>query len=428
MHAFSFTPCKKYTRHSFTRQVFALAVCLVTMLAAACTATPVTPIPTTAVPQPTAVPATPIPPTTTPQPTVAPLPTVAPMPTDSPDELIRVSAIPEVDSLFEAMVKDGKFAGSVLIAYKGKVLLNKGYGYADKATKTANTPQTRFRIPDITKEFTAMAVLILQTQGKLNVKDLMCKFIADCPAAWKDITIHQLLTHSSGMPDFSSIDYYLRKPPSTSAELIADIKDKPLTIQPGSGFKYSNTAYGILGAIIEKASGMKYSEFLQKSIFTPLKMLNTGEVTKTTPGMALGYQYTFSVTPYEYYDQFLVASDGLYSTVEDLYLWDQALYTEALLPKALLDEMFTVHVSLNKGVGAGYGWGRSLCGRKPTTVTYFHWSGIMPGFNVWSERKPDYKYTHIFLSNLEEWSEKDFEKIMETMIIGYGRYGPCFEP
>jgi CubicO group peptidase (beta-lactamase class C family) len=298
------------------------------------------------------------------------------------------------------MAVDETFSGSILIAQDGKVLLSRGYGSADRELGISNTPQTRFRLGSVTKQFTAMAILILQSQGRLTVQDPICRYIEDCPTAWEDITIHHLLTHSSGI---TSMVMYTGSFPITPIKLIALLKDLSLDFQPGEKFSYSNCGYWVLGYIIEQVSGQSYKDFIQQTIFEPLEMQDSG-YEQDPPGLAVGYQNQYSIaTPSLMSDSsFAYSAGALYSTVEDLYRWDQALYTDQLIPRELLDQMFTPHISqypdVVGSVAYGYGWmvfddlGRRLVGH----------GGAIEGFRAWIIRYPGDHISIIGMSNQED--------------------------
>jgi CubicO group peptidase (beta-lactamase class C family) len=290
-------------------------------------------------------------------------------PTPDPAKLVvRPEAITRVDELLTQMTQDGTFTGSVLIAQDGKVFLRNGYGLADRAQEIPNTPQTRFRLGSVTKQFTAMAVLILQSQGKLSVQDPICSYIADCPTAWQDITIHHLLTHTSGLSGeqsgklYSILESAADDPamPSDPAYFLGLARELPLDAHPGEQYAYNNVGYVLLAHIIEQVSGQTYAAFLEQAIFSPLNMRDTG-YQDSSSGVALCYTGR-SVTVA---GRFLspVISDGaggLYATVEDLFLWDQALYTDQLLPQTELERMFEPYIpetDLGPDFGYGYGWG-----------------------------------------------------------------------
>ncbi len=167
----------------------------------------------------------------------------------------------------DAYLKEQGFNGAIFIARDGNILMNRGYGYADRSRMIQVTPHTKFRIGSNTKQFTAMAILMLQHRGRLNVQDKLCKYVSDCPEAWKDITIHQLLTHTSGIPDYISTFFW---GDTTKEEVILAMKNKPLDFKPGEKYSYSNTGYMLLGEVIEQASGMSYGEFLHENILAPV--------------------------------------------------------------------------------------------------------------------------------------------------------------
>jgi len=302
----------------------------------------------------------------------------------------------KVDERLNGLVKTGGFSGAVLIAREGRVLVSKGYGMANLEDETPNTPQTKFRLGSITKQFTSTAIMMLQEQGKLNTQDSICKYVTDCPAAWQAVTLHHLLSHTGGVANFTSFpDYPKTMRQSTTVEaLIARFKDKPLDFQPGEKWSYSNSGYVLLGQVIEKVSGKSYEAFLQDNIFTPLGMTNTGydHNTRVLLHRAAGYEpQGTGLANAAYLDMTIPFSAGaLYSTVEDLYLWDQALYTEKLISKKSLDLMFTP-VKNNYG----YGWGSdSQYGLKRVA----HGGGIN-GFVTFIARYPEAKALVVVLCN-----------------------------
>src|SRR5260221_6309400 len=164
-----------------------------------------------------------------------------------------------------------RFMGTVLVARDGNVILSKGYGSANLEWEIPNAPNTKFRLGSITKQFTAASILLLEERGKLKTDDLVKKYMPDAPAAWDKITIFHLLTHTSGIPSFTSFpDYRSREAaPITPEKLVEWFRDKPLDFQPGEKWMYNNSAYVLLGYLIEKISGQTYSDFLHQNIFTP---------------------------------------------------------------------------------------------------------------------------------------------------------------
>jgi hypothetical protein len=158
----------------------------------------------------------------------------------------------KVDEYMQAQTKLRRFSGSILVAREGKVLVAKGYGFANAEWNIPNTPQTRFRLGSITKQFTSMAVMQLQERGRLSVQDPICKYLNPCPASWKPVTIHHLLTHTSGIPSYTGLPDYRRKMmiPTSKEEVVARFRDLPLEFQPGERYKYDNSGYFLLGMIL----------------------------------------------------------------------------------------------------------------------------------------------------------------------------------
>jgi CubicO group peptidase (beta-lactamase class C family) len=186
-----------------------------------------------------------------------------------------------------------KFMGSILVARNDQILLDKGYGYANLEWQVPNSPDTKFRLGSITKQFTAACILLLKERGKLKTDDLVKKYLPDAPATWDHITIYNLLTHTSGIPNFTEFPDYQSSEatPTTPEQLVARFRDKPLEFQPGEDWRYSNSNYVLLGYLIEKITGQRYQDFVEENIFMPLGMQNSGYDSNTAiiPQRAGGY-------------------------------------------------------------------------------------------------------------------------------------------
>jgi CubicO group peptidase (beta-lactamase class C family) len=295
------------------------------------------------------------------------------------------------------------FSGTILLARKGAEIVAKGYGQANAEWDIPNTPRTKFRLGSITKQFTSMAVMQLQQQGKLKVQDPICQYLTPCPDAWKAITLHHLLTHTSGIPSYTNSPSYMANMmmPKTVDQMVAGFRDLPLEFEPGSQFKYDNSGYFLLGVLLEKVTGQPYARVLQDQIFTPLGMRDSGYDTtaQILPMRASGYsRQGGNVTNAPYLDMVQpFAAGALYSTVEDLLKWDQALYTDQLLPGAARSAMFTPFKS-----DYAYGWqapapSPQTFGRKQLA----HGGGIN-GFSTMIVRMPDENVTSIVLSNVQQ--------------------------
>jgi CubicO group peptidase (beta-lactamase class C family) len=330
-----------------------------------------------------------------------PTPTLASTLTQAPAISTQISpsnfAI-EVDNLLDSYVVSGVFRGSVLIAREGVVLVSRGYGLADRGAGIPNTPETKFRLGSVTKMFTAAAVLLLQEQGKLNVQDAVCDYLADCPPAWQAVTIHHLLTHTSGIPDLTTFPEYpsWRATPSSPPETLNRFNGRPLDFPSGQAWRYSNSGYIVLGLIIEQAAGQPYEAFLRESIFTPLNMTASG-YDHNLNELAVGYMRDVEA---DYIDMSIpFAAGGLYSTVEDLYRWDQALFNGALLTPDSLSQMFSEHAPIPgpEGLAYGYGW---VIGQYSGHRVFEH-RGAIEGFVSLFAHYPDDNVSIILLSNLQ---------------------------
>ena len=320
----------------------------------------------------------------------APVPTStpAPTPTATPDLEARL------DRLFSA-----DFNGSVLVAKDGQILYTKGIGMADDATKLANTPETRFRIGSITKQFTAMAILILESRGLVKRSDSVCDYIDDCPKAWNAVTIEHLLAHTSGIANYTDQPDFDPMKAATPAQIVASVADIPLTWTPGESFSYTNTGYVLLGMVIEKVSGTSYEAFLQDEIFGPLGMKDSGYEHGDTPGLATGYSMGVKVA--DPLDMSLpYAAGALYSTVLDLSRWEEALYTEQLAPAADMARFFTPLVESTEQAGFGYAYGQFV-GDDRGSKRISHDGGIN-GFYTHLSRYPDDHITVALLTNREQ--------------------------
>lgn len=316
-------------------------------------------------------------------------------PVKSDSESIRT----QLKDRMEQAVKTEKFRGAVLVAREGEPLLRAGYGLASEELRTPNTPETKFRLGSITKQFTAMAILILQEQGKLKVADPVSKHLENTPKAWQNITIHHLLTHTSGIPNFTSFPDYLATmaEPSPPAKTLLRFKDKPLDFVPGAKHQYSNSGYIVLGLIIEKVAGTSYGGFLRSAIFEPLSMRDTGydNPRVVLPGRAQGHARFLGILQNAQYIDMSIphAAGALYSTVDDLAKWDQALYTEKLVPRSAIQKMFTPEKD-----NYAYGWVVLQGPNRPTAQ--LHGGGIN-GFVTDITRFSDKRICLIVLCNDE---------------------------
>jgi len=301
------------------------------------------------------------------------------------------------------------FRGAILVGIDGKIVFEKAYGPADEEWDVPNSPRSKFRIASLTKQFTAACVLILQERGLLHVQEQISKYLDDVPPAWKGVTIHQLLTHTAGIPnpDYSGKQYAnIQRTGATPKQLVALVGNRPLDFGPGTKWNYSNTGYILLGMLVEKVSGQSYSEFLRSNIFQPLGMNDSGydRETDILKRRASGYQikdghlantdFIDMSTPF--------SAGGIYSTVEDMYRWNEALSESGkLLSADSLKQMFTEYPEATHE-GQHYGYGVAISRRKFGRLLYYHGGGV-EGFSSSIQRYPNDRVCIVVLSNLDSY-------------------------
>lgn len=323
----------------------------------------------------------------------------------------------KVNEYMEAAERVQGFSGSILVAENGNPLVSRGYGFANIELDVPNSAETVFLLGSVTKQFTGMAIAILQEQGKLKVSDLACQHLEDCPAAWAEITIQQLLWHTSGIPNYTNFPEFAARTvsPINTAEMIAMLRDRPLDFAPGTGHAYSNSGYFMLGSIIEAVSGKTYADYLQEMIFTPLGMQHSAYdvPAKVVSNRAAGYVRRNGELFNALYMDMTVpfAAGALHSTTGDLLLWDQALYTEKLVSPQSLKEIFTPHEG-----DSGYGYGWSI-GKRLDRTAIAHGGGIY-GFSTNITRFPDDQVTVIVLSNIEGAPSGKIANDLAAILLG----------
>ncbi|WP_235299183.1 serine hydrolase [Portibacter marinus] len=304
----------------------------------------------------------------------------------------------EIYQLLELYNTYHQFNGSALVAQHGKVVHKGGNGLANMEWDIKNTSDTKHRLGSITKQFTAMLILQLVEEGKLDLHKPIEKYIPNYTGKHKNkVTLHHLLTHTSGIPSYTSFPGFFQndsRNPYTPEEFTMYFADSTLNFEPGSRYEYSNSGYFLLGYILEEVTGNSYENELKKRILDPLQMKDTGfdrhqDILKNR---ATGYEKQgMNYINAPYLDMSIPYSAGsLYSTVEDLYKWDLALYTDKLLSDNLKEQMFTDHIN-----GYGYGWGVS---ERDGKMIISHGGGIN-GFNTLITRYPQSKDLVVLLNN-----------------------------
>lgn len=320
-----------------------------------------------------------------------------------------------MDQIIQSYVAEHKFMGAALVARGSEVLFNKGYGSADLEWNIPNTPNTKFRLGSVTKQFTAASILLLEERGKLSVSDPVKKYMPDAPAAWDKITIYNLLTHTSGIPNFTSFPEYAKLEPfaATPTELVARFRDKPLEFVPGEKWNYSNSGYVLLGYLVEKISGTNYEKFVRENIFTPLGMKDSGYDSNSAVVQRRAQGYVPGKNGYEHAGFIHMSiphgAGALYSTTEDLLKWEQGLFGGKLLQAASLEKMTKPFLS-------NYAFGlqvETAGGRKVIE----HGGGI-EGFNTELEYYPEDKLTVVVLGNVNGSAPGEIAKKLGALAHG----------
>jgi CubicO group peptidase (beta-lactamase class C family) len=322
----------------------------------------------------------------------------------------------KIDEYLSAHVQQGSFSGVVLVAKSGKILACKSYGMANYEHDIPNSPQTKFQIGSMTKSFTAFAIMLLENSKLLSFEDALAKYLPDFPGG-KNITIHHLLTHTSGIPKLEDIPNYnnLIDTNTPLEEIIKNLHDLPVEFAPGDDYSYSNSGYMILGLVIEKVTEGPYGVFLKEHIFDPLEMKNTivADPTDLIKNRASGYTAggDAGLKNAEYENLFVLrGAGGICSTVEDLYLWDRALYTDKLLDQESLEKAYI----LPEGRRYGYGW---VISKRFGHNMIWH-DGSTAGFQSYFARFPDDDACIIILSNFVHTRMPTIRKDLAAILFG----------
>lgn len=316
----------------------------------------------------------------------------------------------------DAMADARGFTGSVLVARDGAPLLRKSYGWASPEHRVPNGPETRFRIGSTTKPMTALAILLLRDRGQLELDDPIGRHLKDAPDAWSGVTIRHLLTHTSGIPSYTSLpDYRDRmREESTVAKMIARFRDLPLEFPPGERFAYNNSGFLLLGALIEEISGRPYERFLGEEVLAPLGLTATGydHPEELVPNRAQGLRLKpdGSLAPAAFLDMGQPFSAGaLYSTVDDLARLDAALRDGKLLSAESHAEMTREHRQ-----NYGLGW---FVGERDGRRRVGH-GGAINGFSSAFDRYPDEKLCVVVLSNRENMNVDEIATRLADIAFG----------
>jgi CubicO group peptidase (beta-lactamase class C family) len=325
-----------------------------------------------------------------------------------------------IDKLISDVYKPGEPGAALLIAEKGKVVYRKAFGMADLELNVPMKPEMVFEIGSMTKQMTAVAVLMLMEEGKLSLQDEITKYIPDYPVQGHKITIHHLLTHTSGIKSYTSMQEWqpLWRNDMTPEEMIDLFKNQPMDFAPGEHYLYNNSAYFMLGYVIEKASGMSYGKFLKERIFEPLKMNNSyyGSHEQIIQGRASGYQKKEDFVNAEYLSLTQpYAAGSVMSNVDDLLTWQMAVRDNKLVKNETIQLAFTDY-RLNDGkpIHYGYGWGLNDINGSPTIE---HSGGIF-GYTTNGIWLPEEDVYVVMLTNRDDIGPGDISTRVAAIAIG----------
>lgn len=319
-------------------------------------------------------------------------------------------------ALIEPYRESGLMSGTILVAKDGKPVFRQAYGLANREWNTRNTLDTHFRIGSLTKQFTAAAILKLVEAGKLSLDDPVARFYPEAPKAWEGVRVRHLLNHTSGIINYTALPDYLpaisriERPAKALVELVTG---EPLLFAPGERVEYSNTNYLLLGLAIEFASAEPYARYLSEQIFTPLGLRDTGydDATAILPRRASGYRFGQgqwrNAAPMA--SSVAYAAGGLYSTVDDLLAWDEALFSGKVISDASRQTMFD-----DGGRGYGFGWYVGTAHGRPL------WShgGAVSGFLAMTDYYPSERLAVIVLANNENAPAQKMARELAALWFG----------
>jgi CubicO group peptidase (beta-lactamase class C family) len=300
----------------------------------------------------------------------------------------------ELDKLMKHYHTNGVFNGTILVSENGKTIYRNAFGYANNETKQQLTPESCFDLASVSKQFTSMGIMILKEKNKLSYDDKLIKYFSEFPAYANDITIRNLMNHTSGLPHY---DNFSDKDNLTNSEVFKILIERnQLDFKTGEKYAYNNGGYVMLALIIEKVSGVSLATFMKENIFDPLKMKNTSVCNDSEfkiKNRAIGYTRIGEIDDYKISH---TGSTSIFSNVNDLFLWEQSLYTQKLVSKKTMDEAF-IATTLNNGALSNYGFGWRISDNKQQKSVEH--SGRQFGYRTFIKRDLTKKNSYILLTN-----------------------------
>jgi CubicO group peptidase (beta-lactamase class C family) len=323
----------------------------------------------------------------------------------------------ELEFVFEQLEKDHIFSGTILVSQGGEVLFEKAYGFASRQLNVPNVLETKFHIASVTKMFIAMAALMLSEQGLIELHEKPAAYLPELAALDKDITLHHLLSHTSGLQDIYEVQnlrFEMNKLKIEQGDLLSYLVKQPQLFRPGEGWGYSSTGFILMGYLMEKVTGLSFAELMKRSVLTPLSMTNTGLdlPRRINAGRAYGHAVENGQLVNADNDELseFEAPGELYSTVQDLKKWCDAMFDCPLVSPQTLTLMFTPYGQVAPSLHYGYGWFLAPRFR-------MHGGGT-PGFLSQMRQYPEQKVSIILLFNSDQTSTETILSAVEPLIVG----------
>lgn len=324
----------------------------------------------------------------------------------------------ELALVFERLEQEHVFSGAVLIAQGGEVIFEQAYGFASRQLNVPNVLDTKFHIASLTKMFIAMAALILAEQGQISLQEKPAAYLPELAALDQDITLHHLLSHTSGLQDIYDVPHLrfeMSKLKHEHGDLLSYLVHLPQLFRPGEGWQYSSTGYILMGYLLEKVTGFSFSELMRRYVLTPLSMTNTGLdlPRRINPGRAYGHTVEDGQVVNADNDElsaFEEAPGELFSTVQDLKTWCDALFDCPLVAPQTLALLFTPYGQVDSFLQYGYGW---------FLAPHFRMhGGGTPGFLSRLRQYPEQHVSIILLFNSDQMSLETILNAVDPLIVG----------
>ncbi len=323
----------------------------------------------------------------------------------------------ELALVFDQVEKDQRFSGTILVSQGGEVFFEKAYGFANRQLNVPNVLETKFHIASVTKMFIAMAALMLSEQGRISLHEKPVAYLPELAALDKDITLHHLLSHTSGLQDIYEVQnlrFEMNKLKNEQGDPLSYLVKQPQLFRPGQGWDYSSTGFILMGYLMEKVTGLSFAELMTRYVLTPLSMTNTGLdfPRRINAGRAYGHTIENGQVVNADNDKLseFEAPGELYSTVQDLKKWCDAMFDCPLVSPPTLKLMFTPYGQVDSSLYYGYGWFLAPRFR-------MHGGGT-PGFLSQLRQYPEQKVSIILLFNSDHTSIETILSAVEPLIVG----------